>query len=70
MRIKTVTCKSGNTGWQAHLHDIFLDYEDFRKHSDTYNLATRLGYTDSLTAWNANPVVEGSHNPSDYRKVS
>ena len=34
-----------------------------------YGLHTRLGYKTIVGAWRANPVVQGSVDPSDFRVV-
>lgn len=34
-----------------------------------YGLHARLGYTTALKAWHNNPEVQGSVNPSDFRRV-
>lgn len=66
-RVRTV---SGIWGWRSRLRAQYASREEFACYDDAHNLAERLGYTSPGDAWNANPVIEGSTNPSDYRKVS
>lgn len=68
--MKTVRTKNkGVQGWQEKLQKIYGSFVDFEACSDIYGLAKRLGYKSALTAWRANPIVEGSVYPEDYRKV-
>ena len=66
MRVK---CKSGITGWRNRLRKNYADYGEFEYYSNLRGLHTRLGYKSPKTAWRYNPMVEGSVNPSDFRKV-
>lgn len=66
MRIKT---KSGVDGWQDKLQNVYSSFEEFEACSDCYGLSTRLGYKTARQAWDDNPTVQGSVNPSDYCKV-
>ena len=65
--MRQIRCKSGLRGWQSPLRD---NYAEFERYADTYGLHGRLGYRSPRAAWNANPTVQGSVNPSDFRKVS
>jgi ABC-type uncharacterized transport system YnjBCD substrate-binding protein len=69
MKIKTVRCKSGIMGWQAHLRDIYASFEEFAAYAETYGVPKRLGYKNPKTAWKGNPLIQGSVIPSDYRRV-
>jgi hypothetical protein len=64
-----VTCKSGLTGWQGKLRKQYASFQEFAHYSETWGLAQRLGYKDTVAAWDDNPTVQGSTDPSDYRKV-
>lgn len=68
MNIRIIT-KSGIEGWQGLLQDQYSCFDEFLSASDTYGLADRLGYEDTLECWNDNPIVQGSTNPTDYCKV-
>ena len=68
--MKQVICKSGSTGHSGRLNKNYSGFEEFERYSETYGLAKRLGYKSAKTAWQANPIVEWSTNPSDFRKVS
>ena len=65
-----VKCKSGLRGWQSPLRDNYADFAEFERYAETYGLHRRLGYRSPRAAWNANPTVQGSVNPSDFRKVN
>jgi hypothetical protein len=56
-------------GWQEKLRDGYANYEEFERYAETYGLHTRLGYKTPRGAWKANPTVQGSVEPSDFRKV-
>ena len=64
-----VTCRSGIKGYQARLQQLYADFEEFQAFSNTYGLASRLGFTAAKYAWDRNPIVQGSVEPSDYRTV-
>lgn len=68
--MKQVKCKSGLTGWQCRLQENYKDFADFEHYSNLRDLHTRLGYITPQAAWDDNPVIQGSVNPSDFRKVS
>lgn len=68
-RIYRVRCQSGLSGWRTRLRNNYQSLEDFTGYDGHYALATRLGYASAASAWRANPVIEGSVNPSDFRKV-
>lgn len=67
--MKRVQCRSGLRGWQAKLQDVYSSYSEFADFCFIYNNHARLGFSSPEKAWEANPVVQGSVNPSDYRKV-
>ena len=62
-------CKSGLTGWQQRLRSIYVNFEEFEAYCRMYGLHIRLGYKTPTKAWRDNPLVQGSVEPSDYRRV-
>jgi len=68
--MKQVRCKSGLKGWQARVQSVYSTYDEFADYCFLYNNHVRLGFSTPMEAWEANPVVQGSVNPSDYRRVS
>jgi hypothetical protein len=56
-------------GWRGKLQDQYSSWDEFKNCSDIYGLVKRLGYKTAKAAWEDNPMVEGSVDPSDYRKV-
>jgi hypothetical protein len=67
MNTKPCKCKSGLTGWCGLLRDQYQNFVEFVHYAETYGLAGRLGFDSAEAAWEANPVVEGSVNPADFR---
>jgi hypothetical protein len=67
--MKTVICNSGLKGWQCNLQENYSSFDEFKSYSKMYNLAKKLGYTSMKKAWNENPIIQGSTNPLDFRKV-
>ena len=65
-----VTCRSGIKGYQARLHQLYSDYGEWVLFSEIYNLTERLGFKNTREAWDKNPIIQGSVNPSDYRRVT
>ena len=56
-------------GWQGHLREVYVSFGEFESYSVMRNLHVRLGFETPLAAWHANPEVQGSVIPSDYRRV-
>jgi hypothetical protein len=66
---KRVRCRSGLMGTQNHLRAPYASFEEFEAWSETYGLHTRLGFETPQEAWAANPIVQSSVEPSDFRVV-
>jgi hypothetical protein len=64
-----VKCRSGVEGWQCHLQDNYEDCEEWAAYAEMYKLHLRLGYETPGAAWDANPLVQGSIEPSDFCRV-
>lgn len=57
-------------GWQCKLQKNYDNsFEQFEGYNETYGIATRLGFKSAQEAWDANPTIQGSTNPSDLRVV-
>ena len=69
-RTYRVRCQSGLMGWRTRLRNNYSDFAEFARYDAAFSMSDRLGYGHSEAAWRGNPVVEGSVNPADYRKVS
>ena len=67
--MRKVKCRSGMIGWRSRLQKVYSSFEDFQGFCLFYSLHKRLGFNSVREAWEANPMIEGSANPSDYRKV-
>ena len=67
MKSKPCKCKSGLVGWYGTLRDQYQSFDEFAGYAETYGLASRLGFDSAEAAWQANPVVEGSVNLTDFR---
>lgn len=59
--------KRVNNKWRDRLQSVYSGFREFLGYSRIYGLAERLGYDNSFDAWTANPIVEGSVRPEDYR---
>lgn len=68
--MKTIKTKSGITGYRCRLQENYSSFREFENYSEIYGLHIRLGYKSAKTAWAKNPTIEGSTNPSDYRKIN
>jgi len=55
--------------WRSKLQDNYESLEEFKVYAETYGLHDRLGYPTPEAAWIANPWVQGSVNPGDFKKV-
>lgn len=68
---KQIRCPgSGLVGWQGKLQDQYKTADELVSFSHTYGLHTRLDYQTPEEAWEDNPTIQGSIEPSDFRKVS
>jgi hypothetical protein len=66
--VKTIKCKSGMIGWRAKLRNIYSDLNNLIVHDEMYGILAKLGYVTAKAAWEENPTIEGSINPSDFSK--
>lgn len=55
--------------WTANLRKVYGSYESWRLHANVYGLTPRLGFDTARAAWDANPVIQGSTNPVDFKIV-
>ena len=67
--MRRVICKSGTRGYRCKLHRNYSSLEHFKSYDELWGLAKRLGYKSAENAWKANPMIEGSVNPMDFRRV-
>lgn len=67
---RRVRCQSGQMGERSRLQSRYTNAEEWHTYSAIYGLARRLGYASEFAAWDANPVIESSVNPSDLRRVA
>lgn len=51
-------------------NDYDNDFEKWKAYSDMYGLAERLGFESPEEAWEANPLVQGSVYPEDFKVVT
>ena len=64
-----VKCKSGLREWQGRLTEVYKNFGEFQSYCDIYNIHIRLGFKDERRCWDANPILQGSVNPVDLRRV-
>ena len=69
-RVYQVRCHSRLLGWRTRLRNNYNGLQDWCDHSDLWGLSMRLGFPSAHAAWDANPVIEGSTNPIDFRLVT
>ena len=62
-----VRCDSGLMGYRTQLRNHYESCEEFERWAETYSLPERLGFATAEEAWEANPVIQGSAEPSDFR---
>lgn len=56
--------------WVMRLQDTYdKDFEQFEGYCENYGLLPRLGFEDAQTAWDANPMIQGSTTPADFKVV-
>jgi hypothetical protein len=55
--------------WKAKLQKNYASFEEWESYSEVYGLAKRLGFKTPRAAWEANPLIQGSVNPSDFKVV-
>lgn len=73
-RIYRVRCRSGLMGWRARLRNIHKSLSSLESAERCYGFARRIGLREDsckamLKLWERNPIIEGSVNPSDLRRV-
>jgi hypothetical protein len=66
---KRVRCKRGMIGWRCKLQDNYDSFEVFQAYASIYDILPRLGFKTEQEAWDANPLIEGSVEPSDMCTV-
>ena len=65
--MKKITTKSGIKGYECKLQESYTSLSEFEWYCDTYGLLTMLGFETAQEAWEANPTIQGSTSPEDFR---
>ncbi len=68
-KFKSVKCKSGLTGWQGKLQDVYSNLDELLAYVSIYGIAKRLKFVDAYSLWLRNPTLRGSVIPSDLELV-
>lgn len=56
--------------WTSKLRKNYdNNYAQFQAYDETYGVAKRLGYRSAKAAWDANPTIQGSTDPRDFKVV-
>jgi len=55
--------------WKDHLQDVYKDFEEWKSYSEMFGLCERLGYESDEEAWEANPLIQGSEQPEEFKVV-
>ena len=67
--MRQVKCKSGIRGWQGKLQKVYDSFEEFVIYCELYSIHKRIGFRSMKNAWDKNPIIQGSTDPSDLRRV-
>lgn len=65
--MRKVRCQSGLMGSRYFLRESYANLEEFQSYDASYSIAKRLGYESAESAWERNPLIESSVEPSDLR---
>jgi hypothetical protein len=69
-KFRQVFCKrTGNRGWQARVQDVYNTLEIWQHYCEIYTHHKVHGFKTPESEWKANPMIEGSVNPGDRRRV-
>lgn len=52
--------------WQRTVRENYETLEELRAYDSIYKVAKRCGFPSAKALWDANPVIGGSSNPSDF----
>ena len=66
-RFYKVRLASGVIGWRYRLQTLYPNFEEWKHYSDIHNLAQILRGNSAIEVWNANPIVQGGLNLSDFQ---
>ena len=53
--------------WMMHVQESYKNLEELKSYDGIYNIAKRLGFNSAEELWDANPMITGGVNPSDFR---
>lgn len=67
--MKTIIAESGIKGWQTRLQKNYNSFDEFESFCQVFNIHKRLGFKTIKSAWQNNPVIQGSVIPSDLKRV-
>lgn len=62
--MKRIKTKSGLDGYECRLQE---SYSSFKYYCEIFSLHSKIGFKTPQEAWEANPVIQGSTNPSDFQ---
>ena len=52
--------KSGLSGWQAKVQQVYSDFAEFMAYCETYEIHKQLGFKSIIRCWNKNPLMNGT----------
>ena len=55
--------------WKDKLQNVYESLEEFKQYDEMYGLIERLGFDNAEEAWEANPMIQGTVYPEDYKVV-
>lgn len=62
----TLADEAATEVWKDKLQNVYEDLEDLTSYE---GLAEGLGFENAEAAWEANPTIQGSTNPAEYKTV-
>jgi len=53
--------------YRCKLKKNYSSLKEFESYDEVYGLVKRLGFESAKEVWSANPTIEGSTDPGDYK---
>ena len=66
MKVKTY---NGLCCWQGRLRDNYANFQEWENYAEMFALHLRLGCNTPQEAWDKNPTIQLSRQPTDFCKI-
>lgn len=53
-------------GWKARVREVYASLEELQRYDEMYGIVERAGFESAEELWEANPMIGGSVQPSDF----